>query len=94
MPYFVCHKCGLPRRMTEPDKVYLGSCDCLGQTTFGYEETPRTRDEAVVIAVGEFLKVLALYLEQHRAGSEFFGLVKKYKEALLFKDVYKVVVNV
>jgi len=93
MPYHVCHKCGLPREVTEPDKVDLGSCDCLGQTRFEAEDTPHTRDEAIQLGVGRFLDYLVLYMRQGRDTYDFRNLIEKYKKVLAYRAVYKVVIN-
>lgn len=89
----MCHKCGLPRRV-EDETADLGGCTCLGRTEFPYESQPRSRDEAIVIAVSHFLIFIELYLSQKRDAIDFAELAKNYSKALAYRAVYKVVVNV
>lgn len=95
MPYYICHKCGLTRQRKpmKPEGTLppdLGGCECTGRTQFIYEETPRSRDEAIVIGVDAFLGFIALYVSQRRAQHEFRELIKHYEKVLAYKAVYKV----
>jgi len=96
MPYFVCLKCGLPRKVVD-EKADLGGCECLGDTVFTYEELPRSRDEAIVIGVRHFLSRLVLIIRQGRADAEvnqsLYKLIEKYKKVLDFEAVYIVCEN-
>jgi len=92
MPYFVCHKCGLSRKVEE-EPADLGACNCLGQTIFEFEETPRTRDEAIVLGVRHYLEVVRLFLAQGRNPFDFERIARKYQKVLEYRAVYKVTIN-
>jgi len=88
MPYHICHKCGLTRKITLPDEIDLGRCDCWSKTEFEFERTPRRLDEAVKIGIRRFLDYLNLYIRQGRPEEEFARLVRKYQKVIQHKEVY------
>lgn len=80
--YHVCHKCGLSRARakTDPD---LGSCICIGQTWFEYEELERTAVETKELGLAAYQRWVELYNRQDlRTKRDYQRLAQQYAKVL------------